>query len=75
MIKKRKKRCRDCIHYVFGYTSTTQVEATRVCDRREKRIYRSDYNGVYGRIYHYAARPYHTCEYFEQKEIDENKEM
>lgn len=64
---KKKNRCRDCVHFVLGYTSTTQEEPSQVCDYTEKRIYRADLIGVRGRVYHFSARPYHYCEHFERR--------
>lgn len=64
----KKHFCRDCKHYVLGYSQTTQTEPRYVCDHHEKRIYRGDYTGVKGRVYHYAANPRYCCEHFEQRQ-------
>lgn len=68
---KKDKCCRYCIHYVLGYTKTTQVHPSYVCNNHEKRIYRGDYNGVRGRVYHYAANPTFCCKDF--KKIEDAK--
>ena len=64
---KKENRCRNCVHYVLGYSQTTQVNPIYVCDHHEKRIYRGDYNGVAGRTYYYSARPNFSCEHFEKR--------
>lgn len=64
---KKRNRCRDCIHYVLGYTRTTQEKPSYVCNNHEKRIYRGDHNGVVGRTYYYAANAGHTCKDFKQR--------
>ena len=66
-MSKKKNRCIDCIHYVLGYSQTTQVKPVRVCNHHEKRIYRGDYNGVVGRVYYYSAKATHTCEHFKSR--------
>lgn len=77
MNKQHSCRCRDCLHLMLGYTSTTQENPTYVCALREKRIYRGDYNGVRGRKYYFVTKPHHTCKNFKPKgeKEDGNKEM
>lgn len=68
-----KPCCRNCAHYILGYSLTTQIEPVYVCDNHEKRIYRGDYNGVRGRVYHYTTRPMFVCGDFKQREDDDSK--
>lgn len=65
--KLTKRCCRNCIHYVLGYTNTKQTEQTYVCNEHVKRIYAADYQGVKGRIYHFSTRPLFVCEKFKSK--------
>ena len=70
-----KPCCRDCQYFVLGYNKTTQINPSYVCNRREKRIYRGDYNGVRGRKYFFAAVPTHCCGLFKKRETDGNKKV
>ena len=71
-MKSKKICCRNCIHYVLGYSKTTQTEPRPVCNHHEKRIYRGDYNGVAGRVYYYSARPMFSCNNFKSRENADN---
>lgn len=62
-----KQCCRNCVHYVLGYTYTTQTKPKYVCNNHEKKIYRADINGVRGRVYYYSARPMFVCKHFLSK--------
>ena len=70
--KTTKQCCRNCKHYVLGYTQTTQTKPIMVCNKHEKRIYRGDYNGVKGRVYYYSARPMFVCDDFSSRLEEEN---
>ena len=71
MSDSQKKRCKDCIHFVEGYSLTTQEIPIMVCDLRPKRIYSADYNGVRDRKYFYKTKPHGWCEQFSRKELQD----
>lgn len=64
----KKNRCKDCVHFVEGYSLTTQQSPVMVCALRPKRIYRGDHNGVYKRQYFYGTKPNGWCEKFSNKD-------
>lgn len=68
MKNEKKAKCRDCVHFVKGYSLTTQQNPVMVCALKPKRIYRGDCNGVYKRQYFYSTKPNGWCEEFSKKD-------
>lgn len=58
-------RCRDCAHYVFGYSKYGQVTTNAVCELRPKPDSRSINPELIGHPRYYSVRPYApVCEKF-----------
>ena len=63
-----KNHCRDCKHYSYGFTNTTQTSEVHICALRPKRSYRGDVVGEKNRQYYYRAKEFGYCSKFSPKE-------
>ncbi len=63
-------RCRDCVHYIWGYATSTQQHETRVCAMKPKQV-RCD-TALHPRQYYYITLANRTCSDFSKREDNED---
>lgn len=67
-LKENDFRCRDCVHYHKGQTSTNQKSHNfgYICDMKPKEVCNTKFTNL--RLYYTALKYGKICEHFERKE-------
>lgn len=67
-LKENDFRCRDCVHYHKGQTSTNQKSHNfgYICDMKPKEVCNTQFTNL--KLYYTALKYGKICEHFERKE-------